>query len=27
MFGKFLSTVSIGKNYGNLKEIKIWVTF
>jgi hypothetical protein len=23
MFGKFLSTVSIGKNYGNLKEIKI----
>ena len=23
MFGKFLSTVNIGKNYGNLKEIKI----
>ena len=23
MFGSFLSTVSIGKNYGNLKEIKI----
>ena len=23
MFGRFLSTVSIGKNYGNLKEIKI----
>tara|TARA_B100000963_G_C22430007_1_gene581690 strand:+ start:43 stop:822 length:780 start_codon:yes stop_codon:yes gene_type:complete len=23
MLGKFLSTVSIGKNYGNLKEIKI----
>jgi hypothetical protein len=23
MFGRFLSTVNIGKNYGNLKEIKI----
>ena len=23
MFGKFLSTINIGKNYGNLKEIKI----
>ena len=23
MFGKFLSTINIGKNYGNLKEIKV----
>ena len=23
MFGSFLSTVNIGKNYGNLKEVKI----
>ena len=23
MFGRFLSTVNIGKNYGNLKEIKV----